>query len=77
MANKGKPKFPTFFKNQKYYKKCKNSLKLRKNGLEQVQLSPIWMKLCMRKAECLKKVLTKPEGHQQSNKEVNEEFFSK
>ena len=23
MANKGKPKFPTFFKNHEYYKNCK------------------------------------------------------
>ena len=26
MANKGKPKFPTFFKNHKNYKNCKKSL---------------------------------------------------
>ena len=46
MANKGKPKFPTFFKVFKYYKNNDFWMLKRKNFLKLCQLSPIWTKLC-------------------------------
>ena len=47
----------------------------RKNGLKQVQFSPIWTKLCQILANLISKICSKPEGPQQSNKGVNEEII--
>ena len=48
-----------------------------KNGLKWVQFSPIWTKLCQNFANMISKKNSKPEGPRQSNKGVNEDFFSK
>ena len=75
MANKGKPKFPTFFRNHKYYKNNDFLMFKRKNPLKQGQLSPIWTKLCRISSHMIIQKLSKPEGLKYPNKGLDEDFF--
>ena len=72
MANKRKPKFPTFFKNHEYYKNNDFWMLKRKTPLEQGHLSPIWTKLCRILANMIIQTNSKPEGLKYRNKGVNE-----
>ena len=75
MANKGKPKFPTFFKNQKYYNNNDCFMLKRKNHLKQGQFNLIWTKLCRILANMIIQFVSKPEGLKYPNKGLFKEFY--
>ena len=77
MANKGKPKFPTFFLNHEYYKNNDFWMLKRKNPLKQGQSSPIWTKLCPKIANMIIQKFSKPEGLKYPNKGLNRDFLLK
>ena len=73
MANKGKPKFPTFFEIHNYYKDNDFLMLKRKNPSKQGQFSPIWTKLCPKIANMIIQTFSKPEGLTYPNKGLNED----